>query len=381
MIRLALAMTDPSGESTETADGMPFRLRNMELKVKFGDVHPIFNRIDDLRKQWKFMILLALNDWKRPNYLMLIFGILAFVLGAVSTDIVSGGDPLSTGLDGIMGVGSFSFFQMLLSIVAWVIFLYFVWMEFPVMRVHSITMMLIWNGMVFANVFFHQTNPDWPTDMALSEMMFGTLIMLVVVFFTYFFWKAVSDTRDLHVQVHHVHEDVRIMERDMYEHSLGGWGSMLFVWFSAAFLSAWSGVNFVASRNNESYLTLITHFISGVIVVPLILMIIWYPQRMLGTTTKISTSAALTAEIEMSQGELNISTDAKCPECSAPVKLSMELDGQISVPCPEAGCESRTGMIGTVCQGCDKEFPSRFNCQSCNTNIPYVDTIPDTEAW
>ena len=58
----------------------------------------------------------------------------------------------------------------------------------------------------------------------------------------------------------------------------------------------------------------------------------------------------------------------------------MELDGQISVPCPEAGCESRTGMIGTVCQGCDKEFPSRFNCQSCNTNIPYVDTIPDTEA-
>ena len=68
-------MTDPSGESTETTDGMPFRLRNMELKVNFGDVHPIFNRIDDLRKQWKFMILLALNDWKRPNYLMLIFGI------------------------------------------------------------------------------------------------------------------------------------------------------------------------------------------------------------------------------------------------------------------------------------------------------------------
>ena len=51
-------------------------------------------------------------------------------------------------------------------------------------------MMLIWNGMVFANVFFHQNNPNWPTGIALSDMMFGTLIMLVVVFFTYFFWKG-----------------------------------------------------------------------------------------------------------------------------------------------------------------------------------------------
>ena len=374
-------MTEPSGESTETTDGMPFRLRDMELKVKVGDIHPIFERIDEIRKQWKFMFLLAKNDWKKENYLMLGFGIMAFILGAVSADIVSGGDSLVTGMDGITGAGSFSFFQMLLSIVCWVVFLYFVWIEFPVMRIHSITMLLVWNGMLFANVFFHQNNPDWPSEMALSDMMYGTMIILVVVFFTYFFWKAVSDTRDLHVQVHHVHEDVRIMERDMYEHSLGGWGSMLLIWFSTTFISAWSGVNFVASRNNDSYFTLIVHILSGVMIIPLILMLIWYPQRMLGTGTKISTSAALTAEIEMNQEELNISTDAKCPECDAPVKLTMELDGQISVPCPEPNCENKSGIIGSMCLGCNKEFPSRFNCQSCNTNIPYVDTIPDTEAW
>ena len=374
-------MTESSGESNETTDGMPFRLRDMELKVKVGDIHPIFERIDEIRKQWKFIFLLAKNDWKKENYLMLGFGIMAFILGAVSADILSGGDSLVTGMEGITGIGSFSFFQMLLSIVCWVVFLYFVWIEFPVMRIHSITMMLVWNGMLFANVFFHQNNPDWPSEMALSDMMYGTLIMLVVIFFTYFFWKAVSDTRDLHVQVHHVHEDVRIMERDMHEHSLGGWGSMLLVWFSATFISAWSGVNFVASRNNEAYFTLIVHVLTGVTLIPLILMLIWYPQRMLGTGTKISTSAAFTAEIEMSQEQLNISTDARCPECSAPVKLTMGLDGQISVPCPEEGCKTKAGIIGSVCLGCNKEFPSRFNCQSCNTNIPYVDTIPDTEAW
>ena len=117
-------MTEPSGESTETTDGMPFRLRDMELKVKVGDIHPIFERIDELRKQWKFMFLLAKNDWKKENYLMLGFGVLAFILGAVSADIVSGGDSLATGMEGITGAGSFSFFQMLLSIVCWVVFLY-----------------------------------------------------------------------------------------------------------------------------------------------------------------------------------------------------------------------------------------------------------------
>tara|TARA_Y100001978_G_scaffold30571_1_gene26328 strand:+ start:144 stop:1268 length:1125 start_codon:yes stop_codon:yes gene_type:complete len=374
-------MTEPSGELIDTTDDIPFRLRDMKLKFNMGDTHPIFNKIDEIRKQWKFMILLARHDWKRANYVMLGFGIIAFVLGAISSDIVSGGDTMSTGMDGLLGVGSFSFFQMLLSIVAWVVFLYFVWVEFPVMRVHSITMMLIWNGMVMANVFFHEGNPNWPADIALADMMYGTLIMLVVIFFTYFFWKAVTDTRDLHVRVHHVHEDVRIMERDMHEHALGGWSSMLLVWFLTTFISAWSGINFVASRNNESYLVLFTHILSGIIVVPLILMIIWYPQRMLGDNARISTSAALTAEIEMKQGQLNIITDAKCPECAVPIEIKMEMDGQILVPCPEHGCETFSGVIGSVCSGCDKEFPSRFDCQSCNTNIPYVDTIPDSEAW
>ena len=111
-------------------------------------------------------------------------------------DIISGGDSLSTGMEGLMGTGSFSFFQMLLSIVCWVVFLYYVWIEFPVMRIHSITMMLIWNGMVFANVFFHQTI-QIGQEMALSDMMYGTLIMLVVVFFTYFLENEISDTSDL----------------------------------------------------------------------------------------------------------------------------------------------------------------------------------------
>ena len=375
-------MSEPSAESgvTEDIEAIPFKLRDVTLTREASNIHPIFSKIDEIRKQCKFMIMVAASSWKREYSLMVGFGILAFVLGSLSSDVLSGGDTSIRGMDGLLGVGSFSFFQMLLSVVAWIVFLYFVWIEFPVMRIHSITLMLLWNGMILANIFFHQNNQDFPKGSSLSDMMYGTLIMLVVVFFSYFFWKAVSDTRDLYVQVHHVHEDVRVMEQNMYEYSLNGWGALLIGWFTAAFISAWSGVNYIATRNNDDIFALFIHIISGIMVIPLFLGLIWYPQRILGVTTKISTSAALTAEIEMQQGELNLAADAKCPECSAAVEISLQLDGQISVPCENPACET-FGVIGSVCLTCGDEHPSRFNCQSCNTNIPYIDTIPDTEAW
>ena len=375
-------MSEPSAESgvAKDKDGVPFKLRDVTLSRQASNIHPIFGKIDEIRKQCKFMIMLAASSWKREYYLMAGFGIIAFVLGSLSTDVLSGGDTSIRGMDGLFGIGSFSFFQMLLSIAAWIVFMYFVWVEFPVMRIHSITLMLLWNGMILANVFFHQKNQNFPEGSSLSDMMYGTLIMLVVVFFSYFFWKAVTDTRDLYVQIHHVHEDVRVMEQNMYEYSLNGWGAVLLGWFSAAFISAWSGVNFIATRNNDDYFALFLHITSGILVIPLFLGLIWYPQRMLGITTKISTSAALTAEIEMQQGQLNLAADAKCPECSAAVDVSLQLDGQIAVPCKNPACET-FGVIGSVCLTCGDEHPSRFNCQSCNTNIPYVDTIPDTEAW
>ena len=375
-------MSEPSAESgvAKDKDGIPFKLRDVTLSRQASNIHPIFGKIDEIRKQCKFMIMLAAGSWKREYTYMVGFGILAFVLGSLSTDVLSGGDTSIRGMDGLFGIGSFSFFQMLLSIAAWIVFMYFVWVEFPVMRIHSITLLLLWNGMILANVFFHQNNQNFPQGSSLSDMMYGTLIMLVVIFFSYFFWKAVSDTRDLYVQIHHVHEDVRVMEQNMYEYSLNGWGAVLLGWFTAAFISAWSGVNFIATRNNDDFFALFLHITSGILVIPLFLGLIWYPQRMLGITTKISTSAALTAEIEMQQGLLNLATDAKCPECSAAVEVSLQLDGQIAVLCKNPACET-FGVIGSVCQTCGEEHPSRFNCQSCNTNIPYVDTIPDMEAW
>jgi hypothetical protein len=137
-------MTEPSAESsvTEGIESIPFKLRDVTLTREASNIHPIFSKIDEIRKQCKFMIMLAASSWKREYSLMVGFGVLAFVLGSLSTDVLSGGDTSIRGMDGLLGVGSFSFFQMLLSVVAWIVFLYFVWIEFPVMRIHSITLML-----------------------------------------------------------------------------------------------------------------------------------------------------------------------------------------------------------------------------------------------
>ena len=59
-------------------------------------------------------------------------------------------------------------------------------------------------------------------------------------------------------------------------------------------------------------------YFHGLLIVPVFMILIWYPQkRMLGSDARISTTAAITAEIEMKQGSLKIDETAKCPECDA----------------------------------------------------------------
>lgn len=374
----AVEATEDVGKAISS---MPFHLREMELKFEFSNIHPIFSPIDKMRKEIKFIILLAFAEWNKNLIVALFVGTLAFILGSLSADIFSGGNPDLVGLEGMSKVGSFSFFQMLLALIAWVWFVYLTWIQFPVMRVHSLSMLLIWNGVMFMQILFHQNNANFPQNMVLSDMMYGVLIMLVIFFFVYFFWKAVIETRDLHVQIHHVHEDVRVMEQEMREHSLVGWGSLLVFWLVNTFYSCWNGVHYIARRGDQSSAYYFMHIISGLLIVPVFMLLMWYPQRMLGSNVRISTTAAITAEIELSQGNIKIDDDAKCPDCKADVDLQRESDGQISVPCSTETCIDKTGIIGTVCNICEQKFPTRFECNSCGANVPYIECIPDLEAW
>ena len=365
----------------EEHDVLPFRLRNINPFFEFSSIHELGKSIDKIQIELKFQSMLAYREWKKEHWLTLGIGALAFILGSISPEILSGGDAQKYGLEGLTSVRSYWFFQMLISLVCWGVFAIQIWRLFPVMRIHALSLLVFWNIIMIAHIFFHRKNSDFPSGAALGDMMEGTLAILVVVFFIYYFSRAVVETRDLHVEENHVHEDVRLMQMEMAEHSLRGWGFVLCLWLSLVFISSWAGANFVAERGGERTATLVLHIITGILSLPVFMILIWYPQRMLGTGVQVTTLAAKKAELEMEGTPvLDESDSSNCPECDASVPIFRTRGGKISVPCSTIGC-NQVSFIGEACKSCSAKTPTRYDCPQCGINAPVMDFLSDVEAW
>ncbi len=212
-------------------------------------------------------------------------------------------------------------------------------------------------------------------------MMEGTLVLLVVFFFLFFFWKAVVETRDLHVEINHLHEDVRVMEEALAEHSLRGWTTVFGAWIMLIMISAWAGLHHVSSFGDSNVGFLVLHLLTGLPAVPLLLFVLWYPQRMLGNQTSVRTRAAVDASLEMEGGGQQLrSVGATCPECGAASDLGLNQSGELVYPCLAEGCNTPT-LVGTNCLTCSEPMPNRIACPSCGVNAPALDYMPDQEAW
>ena len=167
------------------------------------------------------------------------------------------------------------------------------------MRTHSVTLMLIWGGLGLSQILFHVENKQFPISFDLSDMMGGLLVTLVCIFFLYFFIKAVTETRDLHVETNHLHEDVRMMEAEMAEHSLKAWTVICLTWCGLVIMSSWSGAHFVAERMADQVILIALYVLLSLICIPLIMWTIWFPQRMPGTDALVRTKAAVSAEEDL----------------------------------------------------------------------------------
>jgi len=371
-------------------DEMPFRLSDMKLKNNFAEIHPALKnvglKIDNIRKELKFQSKLALHEWESRHWISIALGSIAFLIGSISSEILNGGDATKSGMEGLTGaIGGFTYFQMLVSIIMWVWFAVQVWNLFPIMRSHAITLLVMWNAMFLAQIMFHAENPDFPLGVNLSQLMWGTLIVLTVLFLLSFFWKAVLETRDMHVEAYHVHEDVRVMEAEMAEHSLAGWTTIFLTWLMLVIISTWSGAHFVSERialPGDRTIFFIIHIISGILIIPVYFWTIWYPQRMLGDNTRVQTKAAYAADAELSRDGKEIVENkmAFCPECETGVKVQRTDSGDISIPCQNSGCGTAS-IIGMPCSGCKQIIPTRYSCPGCDINAPAIDFLPDNEAW
>ena len=277
-------------------DALPFRLGDVDIKPWFIDLHPM---VPQIRNELVFQLRLFRLDWNTQYSVAVVSAIFAVFLGALNGDIFDGGNAKISGLEGLQVAGSTAYFQMVLSVVCWAWFLFSMLQLFPIMRTHTVTLLLIWGGLGIAQVYFHSNNKDFPLSFSLSDMMGGFLITLVCIFFLYFFIKAVRETRDLHVETHHIHEDVRVMEASMREHSLSGWMLVCLAWTAGAMLSAWTGAHYIAERTGSRTWALVLHLLFSVITIPLMVWTIWFPQKMLGNEARVRTKAAVTAEEDL----------------------------------------------------------------------------------
>lgn len=379
----SVVFSDPNLDGEDEYDVMPFRLRDFSPFFSFANLHEILTPMDQVQCEIQFQTKLALHEWERKHWITITLGAVAFLLGALSAEVMSGGDPMKIGAEGIQSVSSAIFLQMMLSIVLWFWFAVQIWTMFPIMRTHAISLLVFWNLFVIAQILYHENNPMFPTGFSPSEMMMGTLIVLVVLFFIYSFWKAVTETRDLHIEEYHLHEDVRLMEMEMAEHSLTGWGLMLATYSGTTMLSAWAGAHFIADQVVGSMATLSVHIGFGLASIPVFMMVIWYPQRMLGQQAIVKTRAAIAADAELSdQGPAQGSTTgiSVCPECDAEVDISRNSKGEIELPCATKGCSTMV-IVGSTCSSCKAVAPTRYDCPSCGINAPVLDFLSDVEAW
>jgi len=360
---------------------LPFRMADMNLSRPIPSQYPMADALNTLRKEWMFHYKLLREEWKKEHYIAVAFGTLALCLGSISTELWNGGDAKIAGLDGILAINGFQFFQMLISIICWGWFAFQAWMLFPVMRVHAMSLLVMWNALYGAQIFFHRNNPTFPFSFELADMMGGTLVLLIVFFFLFFFWKAVAETRDLHVEVNHLHEDVRVMEASLAEHSLRGWTALFGTWVFLITVSSWAGLHHVATYGDSNIGYLIVHLLTGLPSVPLLLFVLWYPQRMLGNQTNVRTRAAVDASLEMSGGGApRTKKVAECPECGHASSVTLNKAGELSHPCFSAGCKTLV-VVGTSCQTCHSPMPKRIACPACGVNAPAMDYLPDQEAW
>jgi rubredoxin len=114
--------------------------------------------------------------------------------------------------------------------------------------------------------------------------------------------------------------------------------------------------------------------------VPALMVVLWYPQRMLGNQTQVRTRAALDAALEMNEEHVPLNAKAACPDCGAASKLTRDVAGTLTHPCLGSGCSSQV-TVGTACSACKTDMPSRLDCPSCGVNAPAMNFLPDQEAW
>ncbi|MBJ99842.1 MAG: hypothetical protein CMB48_02495 [Euryarchaeota archaeon] len=364
-------------------------LMNIKLNKNLSDLHPVFNKIDELRKQLYFIGLKLSKSWTNSELLTIGVGTLAIIIGAITFDgeLQNGGDYMKVGIGplgngGLSAVSAASFFQLILSIGFWIYFLYRIWNHYPLMRGQSISLIIMWFSITIMAIALHTGAPAFPFEISSEGFSVALFALVVTGFLGVVFSRAVIETRDLHVEERFQNKDPRIMAESLYNHSLFGWASILIIWSLFAFISSWAGAHYIAVRPHGSWFWQLIYILFGGLSTVGFCVLLWYPQLMLGSA-EITIKSKRAREVDdmlLLDEETWKEEQGKCPDCNAPSPITRGRDGLPNLECAKENCEGR-GPINSKCPLCEEKIPSRIKCEKCGISTPALKHLSDQEAW
>jgi len=379
------------GDQTNSEDRLMERLSDYSVGNRFSQVNRRFGILDVLLSEIMYNILLVRKFWGAKEGVMISLFVAGFFLGTWDFgigEISSGGDYNRWGIlggekSGFLHMKDLALILSLLSVICWAGFVVMLWNSYPIMRENMVYLLIGMGFIQFGHIKSHADNPSFPWDSGIGGWIWVVVSNLVMLFLSIFVVRrAVVETRDIHVQRKHFHPDPRVIDRAWKDHSLLAWSLGIYVWIIVLNISFWSSAHSIAPSPGDldfSYSLAFLHVISGIIATILLLIIVWFPEFMLGSAeARIQTSRA--REVSGEAFEPKKTERGKCPVCNQKTTAIQETSGEISIPCESDDCSGK-GVSGSECEQCGIRIPTRVVCSSCGSNTPVGSHFGRVESW
>ena len=380
--------SDGKSEADEVA--LMERLSDHPTESTFSNLNSRLQILDDLMSEIGYSFSLIKKYWGPKELVMMAFCVSGFILGTWDLgigEISSGGDYDRWGImgdeSGFLHMKDLALIVSLLSLICWLGFVVMLWNSYPIMRENMLYLLIGMGFILFGFIRAHAENPDFPTEAGLKSWTWVIIANLIMLFLsTFVVRRAVVETRDIHVQRKHAHPDPRVVDRAWKDHSLFAWSSAIAIWIVFLNISFWSSTHSIAPSPGDldfSFSLVLIHVLTGIIATFLLLIIVWFPEFMLGATeARIQSSRA--REVSGEEVQAKKVEQGKCPVCNQNTIATMDDEGNITIPCEIEGCRGK-GIVGSDCKECDSKIPTRLVCVNCGSNTPVGGHFGRVEAW
>jgi hypothetical protein len=396
-------MTEEPGGDSGSGDGLIFhegsRLTDLKIKQSLSIDYPRLEPLHHLKIELMFHFFKIKSTWKMAQWSTLAIGFLAVIVSGWDFgigELSSGGDFNSVGINfqngdsGIREVSNAAIVLSFATLALWAVFLVRLWSMFPLMRSQSISLFLAFFAAELSQYWAHGLDSKFPFGGKADAIVIAAVAIILIIFICFILQRAVTETRDVHVEERHWHPDPRQVEIAKRDHSLIAWSFALITYFSLVIFHAWTGAHYVTiiepGQVSGWWILKILYLLSGLLIVWLMVHILWYPQIMLGSAeirieSDRSRAVGLTLRKDVEENpNQQPARSGKCPDCGEITPVKMLPNGVVEAACAIEGCNGSESP-GKKCNVCGTRISSRVVCNACNTSAPIGNHFADEEAW